>query len=410
MIVTFAHLIHSASSLLADASALESSISALKNSILKLENEIDVLEGSGKFWEHLLPWFTGAVVIGLVGDVIAIWWERHEDIQDWRLGGIRLSPEYPNTTKFVLELVSCIAIFLGVAGELGIGVEITVINGQLRDKNATLRSTSDQLVALVEQEAGSAADSAARAKADVAAVGERAEELTLHLEDLNRSEDTLAQKTSDLQRWAGNRLPSVSGTTKESLSKYQGLVTFDAENPEDEEQAKVASLLMRHFVGIRGLSFNTKIGKIFTEPTGDSEHHDFFAIEPRVGVAITCIRWGDLKISLKEENCLKVAHDIEDDLIGSYIAAVVEGPRSYMRNSGPVQTDGDLVIQIWPKPTFDQTKSIIDAYRANRKKEPSPKKPQSTMVTARFACGNRTAPLPVWSRSSGKRPPMHFMQ
>jgi hypothetical protein len=48
----------------------------------------------------------------------------------------------------------------GIVGELWIGVSITSINGVLRGKSAELRSRSNQLLALVTQEAGDAATSA----------------------------------------------------------------------------------------------------------------------------------------------------------------------------------------------------------------------------------------------------------
>ncbi len=81
----------------------------------------------------------------------------------WVFVGIHF-PDKPTRLKFILELLATTAIFLGVAGEFWAGVEIAYINGQLRGKNADLRSKSRQLVALVEEEAGTASDSAQKAR------------------------------------------------------------------------------------------------------------------------------------------------------------------------------------------------------------------------------------------------------
>jgi len=66
-----------------------------------------------------------------------------------------------------------VLIVVGVSGELGIGVRIAYIDGriraksiELRSKNADLRSQSDQMLALVTQEAGDAADSAKTARTE----------------------------------------------------------------------------------------------------------------------------------------------------------------------------------------------------------------------------------------------------
>jgi hypothetical protein len=147
MIVIFSHLISIASALPTDASALESSISALEKAVITLESSSD-------WWDKSLPWFTGLVVLGLIADLVVVVWERIEEMTGWHrwvLVGIHF-PDRPTRGRFILELLATAAIFLGVAGEFWAGINIAYINGQLRSKNAELRSESDQLVALLGQE------------------------------------------------------------------------------------------------------------------------------------------------------------------------------------------------------------------------------------------------------------------
>jgi hypothetical protein len=148
MIVTFAHLISTASALPTDASALESVISALVK-------DITTLESRSEFWEKALPWFTGLVVVGLIVDVVVIVWERRDEIHA-RLRWVRQGfhpAEVSSAWRFALELFATVAILLGVALELWAGAAIASINGQLRAKNGELRDKSNRLVSLVNDRA-----------------------------------------------------------------------------------------------------------------------------------------------------------------------------------------------------------------------------------------------------------------
>lgn len=147
MLVTFAHVIPTASVLPRDASALESAISALVCEVTRLESR-------SEFWERWLPWFTALVVAGLLGDAIVIIWERREEQmarRRWVEHGFHPAEISP-TWKFVLELVATAAIFVGVGLELWAGAAVASINGQLRPKNTELRNTGDELVALLHHE------------------------------------------------------------------------------------------------------------------------------------------------------------------------------------------------------------------------------------------------------------------
>lgn len=174
-----------------DTSGLDSCISALKSSIQALESSIKLLEGSSSLWETLLPWFTGLVVIGLVVDVIVVRLEQRDTWEAWSRGIMR-PPDRPSTRRHLWELFASVAIFIGVAGELGVGVKIAVINGQLRSKNSELRSKSDQLLALITQEAGDAAQSAKTAHEQLRAISKEADALSEKAGDIN-AELTMAQ-------------------------------------------------------------------------------------------------------------------------------------------------------------------------------------------------------------------------
>jgi hypothetical protein len=164
---------------------LESSISALESAISALESEIRTLENSSVPWEHRLPWFTGAVVIGVVLELWVIWHERRDDMESWALGhfGLQWWPARPSTEKFLVELVSVVLITGGIVGELWVGIEIATINGklrgkstELRSKGAELRSKSDRLIALLTGQVGDAATLARTAHNEADAVKKETDE------------------------------------------------------------------------------------------------------------------------------------------------------------------------------------------------------------------------------------------
>ena len=178
-----ASLIQAASNLPTDTSALERPSSlALEGAISALEAAIRTLDNRSVPWEHALPWFTGMVIVGVGLE----WWVIHrdfsEEMETWALehfGVVRSAPR-PSVGKLAVEIVSVALIVLGIFGELGTGLEIASINSsvraknaELRSKNADLRSKSDQLLALVTQEAGDAADSAKTARRETDALHEK---------------------------------------------------------------------------------------------------------------------------------------------------------------------------------------------------------------------------------------------
>jgi len=167
MTVILAHLLYT-------ASALPSSASDLRGAISSLEKAIAPLEDSSGHWEKSLPWFTGLVVVGLIAEIFALVWERRDGKAAWlHWVAVGINPgERPSNGKFALEVFASIAIFLGVAGELGAGAEIAYLNGQLRNKNSDLRTKSDQLVALISEQSSANAREAAQLRKDAAAIEE----------------------------------------------------------------------------------------------------------------------------------------------------------------------------------------------------------------------------------------------
>jgi hypothetical protein len=164
MIVIFAHLIQTASSLPTDASALESSISAL-------ESEIKTLEISSVPWEHCVWFFTFLVGVGVAMELWVIRHDWRDEMETWALSYFLCRPGLPgrpSMTKLWVEIGSVLLITIGVMGELGIGIEIASINGVLRGKSAELRTASDQLVVLLNQEVESEHSARVKIEARVA--------------------------------------------------------------------------------------------------------------------------------------------------------------------------------------------------------------------------------------------------
>jgi hypothetical protein len=149
--MTIAQLVSIASILPSDASALQSAISAL-------ERDIAALDKSSSWWE---PWpfvFTFLVAVGVALEIVVVLRDRKEELEEWQI--CVLHPERPSSSKVWLEIASVVLVTVGILGELGVGIWISRINGQLRSKNSELRSDSDQLLALTTQEAGNAEKSA----------------------------------------------------------------------------------------------------------------------------------------------------------------------------------------------------------------------------------------------------------
>src|SRR5262249_24611024 len=158
--------------------------------------EIKALENSSVPLEKSLPWLAGLVALGVAMEFWVIWHDHRNDWETWALWwgfGIARDPARPSIQKFLVEMASVFLVTIGIIGELWVGIEITSINGTLRNKGAELRSESDKLLVLVTHEAGSAKDSAeaaevaaTRAKGLADSIARKAEELQNSLTGLRK--------------------------------------------------------------------------------------------------------------------------------------------------------------------------------------------------------------------------------
>lgn len=156
----FAHLIQVASALPTDASALESAMSAL-------ESAITALDSSSRLWEILTWVFTGMVVVGVAIEIRVLVLEHREEMTEWKRGIVR-PPDKPSRSLFTWGLIGSILVALGVAGEFGVGIEVALLNGELRTKNTELRHKSNQLVTLLTKETEDESSARAKLEASVA--------------------------------------------------------------------------------------------------------------------------------------------------------------------------------------------------------------------------------------------------
>jgi hypothetical protein len=157
-----------------DASTLEASISALKSSISALESSINALDGRSGFWEKV-GWYCAVLVgVGVVAEIVSIVREYLEDRHDWRRGIVR-PPDRPSFGWMLFDVFATVIVVGGIFGEAGATGKVSAINSLLRSKTSELRAKSDQLLALITLEAGSAASSAANAQGSADAVGKVAD-------------------------------------------------------------------------------------------------------------------------------------------------------------------------------------------------------------------------------------------
>jgi hypothetical protein len=157
------HLASLPSSCPANSSSLESCISALKSSISALESCLKTTEGSSAHWETFGWLCAVAVGIGIAGEIVVIVSEHLEGLDDWERGIIR-PPEKPPAWRFWFDIAATVIVLAGVFGEAGATAKVSSINSQLRSRTSELRAKSDQLVAVITEEAGDAAASAEKAQ------------------------------------------------------------------------------------------------------------------------------------------------------------------------------------------------------------------------------------------------------
>lgn len=197
-----------------DASTLEASISALKSSISALESSINALDGRSGFWEKV-GWYCAVVVgVGVVAEIVSIVREYLEDRHDWRRGIVR-PPDRPSFRWMLFDVFATVIVVAGIFGEAGATGKVSTINSQLRSKTGELRAKSDQLLALITLEAGSAESSAAKAQVSADAAGKVADRVT-------EKAELIDQALSMAQYFSAYRDVRNPGALKQEFALFKG--------------------------------------------------------------------------------------------------------------------------------------------------------------------------------------------
>ena len=239
-----------------DSSTLEASISASRKSISALDICINTLEGSSKPWETLSKVSAFVVFFGIVGEVVVIISEYFEDLDEWRLSAWMrprvFPPDRPPRWRFWFDIVATVIVLAGVFGEAWGSLQVDSINSELRSKTSVLRADSDQLLALVTQEVGSA-------ETDIGDVQKKADVLNGQL-------DATASKVGELNALVQSQLPRRrlldEGKANfinalKSFATQTVIVTSCANLSPQSERAKVEQGLIT-LLGSQGASWDVR--------------------------------------------------------------------------------------------------------------------------------------------------------
>jgi hypothetical protein len=270
-----------ASLLPTDTSALEHSICALESSISTLESSIASLVGELPFWEYFGFVSAALVVIGVLLELHDIWDRHGEDKTAWAFSffGVSKSPEKPRfIKKYGVELASVILVAGGVAGEVGAGLMIESKNAalraidiKLRSANSELRSKSDQLLAVITEEAGDAAKSAKSAHEELTAVKQEVTKLREQMEEAFASLNLLRSDV-DPQLSRGVLLSRAAPKLKKVLAPFGKLkVVIFMSGPAKTDMQEVSNQLIG-ILGPHGVNWDFPRGPspiATTSPSGN---------------------------------------------------------------------------------------------------------------------------------------------
>jgi hypothetical protein len=126
------------------------------------------------------------VFFGIVGEIIVIVSEDGENKYDWARG-IVLPPDRAPRWRFWFDIIATIIVLLGVLGEAWGSSQLASINSQLRSKTSELRADSDQLLALVTQEAGDAVISAKTVRKEAGDIQQRLDRASSQLSEIEEA-------------------------------------------------------------------------------------------------------------------------------------------------------------------------------------------------------------------------------
>jgi len=208
--VIIQHLANLPSSCPADSSSLESCISALKSSISALESSLRGTEGSSGRWETFGWLCAVAVGVGIAGEIAVIVSEYLEDLEDWRRGIIRV-PDKPPAWRFWFDIAATLLVLGGVFGEAGAAAKIASINSDLRSRTTEFRAKSDQLLAVITEEAGDAVQSAKTAHDEASAVKGIAAEARVDAKDALAKGKAALRSLSQAESDAAKAQAAASG-------------------------------------------------------------------------------------------------------------------------------------------------------------------------------------------------------
>ncbi|MGB6829239.1 MAG: hypothetical protein WBE41_14420 [Terracidiphilus sp.] len=277
-------------------------------------------------------------------------------------------PTRPRGRSRFREDVIKVAGFIGwlfvVVGVVGEGVFEGMENraqGMLQTFNDILLTDAQRQTVLAIDRAGDAADNALDAQ-------DSAQKATDDLSEADKKLASVFEKASDLERYLGIRKPAfVSAKTRKAVSDFKdGLVYFTSDS--DGESMQAATLIQGAFFPHRDW-VGPKIGMIgLMNLVGENPPG---ILAPSEGIKLWCgvrnfidINGVMIGFSEREKRCFTVENAIADDLINSGIAATT--------SAVPNDEEAGLVIQVWPKPSYETTQQLIKAYRASKKK-PAPK-------------------------------------
>jgi hypothetical protein len=161
-----------------DESSLRALIDSLNSQQTSLGNWLDI--------------FSGLVVVGVLAEIVFVFWEYWGDRHDWQHGiGFVWPPHPPSFSKLVWELIGVLLVSGGVAGEFVIDKEVGGVETSLRTANA-------DLVFLLGRDVRDAADSLQLANQRLAVIEGKAGKLDERLNAAGLKVDAVSLKGEDV--------------------------------------------------------------------------------------------------------------------------------------------------------------------------------------------------------------------
>jgi hypothetical protein len=275
--------------------------------------------------------------------------------------------------KILLHSIGPILVVFGIGGEMIFETQaFRVSNRETADLTKTAGDAKQSAIdAAKAATQAQALASGAKTKADdvgveadqaqgkIAAVSTRADLL-------NRQETQLSQLANALEKSVSVRTPTtVSPKIREAIAAMKdGVFHVQVATGDDEAMLAAISIELKYFnINARTRLKNwTWDGVLEPIRGGEATLLEQALLGPfGLGMDIGCGIPRSGTPSDRYKDCLEVRDALESDLIDSGIAAV--------RTETPDVPEGDILIRVWPKPTFDETQRIIKAQKARRARD-----------------------------------------